>query len=455
MTNNRLKSVRGFRTVCNMCIACFIPVVEGTLNAADPVQSTHTTHPADCAVNQLAVQSPQISLTAMRALDAFLAQNSGVSPLRDIYWSGSPEIVRMFRDYPQVFEAAKAALIELQPAIVAYLAGEGDRFIISQSLADRLSTIYDLLWQFGGPSLKPAVTKAREWFNSFQGLAGKTLSEVGPGFGFIPVQRPFVHLSGARLEANRFVLQANRVGNLHYSLWRASALSSADWTPVEGAEVKTAELTVELAISHSPGAEVYYQVRAENGGTAIALPSGAGNAFEFIDKSTQDGLTLRHVGYLAEIAGLTDADLFSDPVSHDERTARFTFAAETTIRQRHTLGSLIQTSADGSMTIYYNENPTGNFDQPETFSRGRAVAKMALNYSNTLTVLKENEGINAAAASFEVQESTPFAIGTRSLTWARPGVQGRIEAAGPGFRTVVEPVTAHFFLSGYGIIIQP
>ncbi|MCA1603161.1 MAG: hypothetical protein LC776_16505, partial [Acidobacteria bacterium] len=82
-------------------------------------------------------------------------------------------------------------------------------------------------------------------------------------------------------------------------------------------------------------------------------PDGA-NAWEFLARSDQDGMTITHYGYLTHISDLPDESLFSNPGIRTEVTARFTFSATTKLTARHLLGNIIATAAMGRLTIYFN-----------------------------------------------------------------------------------------------------
>src|SRR5262245_10415254 len=85
-----------------------------------------------------------------------------------------------------------------------------------------------------------------------------------------------------------------------------------------------------------------------------------------------------------------------------ELTARFTFYARTTLDSRHELGNLITTRAPGELTLFVIENPQGNFNNLDSFTRGSTFASYSARYHNVLNVQTTNQGITNAAVGYEV-----------------------------------------------------
>ncbi len=188
------------------------------------------------------------------------------------------------------------------------------------------------------------------------------------------------------------------------------------------------------------------------GSAVVGLPSGGENSFELLARSDQEGPVVSHYGYLTHIFGLADDALFSDPTTRTEATARFTFAATTTLDARHELANIIVTSAPGTLTIYFKETPGADFNNPESFASGQPIATFSVRYHNVLNVQAPDEGITSAVAELVQQSANSFTLNERLLRLGRRGLQERIQASGQGRRTQIDPVKA-FFLVGANAVI--
>ncbi|HLC20505.1 MAG TPA: hypothetical protein VJM10_00155, partial [Candidatus Methylomirabilis sp.] len=185
---------------------------------------------------------------------------------------------------------------------------------------------------------------------------------------------------------------------------------------------------------------------------AVGVPSHGENALEFLGRSDQDGLAVTHYGYFTHIFGLADAELFSNPANRTEATARFTFSATTTLNARHELGNIIVTTAPGTLTIYFNETPGADFNQPASFANGHPIATFSVRYHNVLNTQGPNEGIISAAVELVQLSASPFTLNERHHRLGRHGLRERIRASGQGTRTQVDPVRAFFLLGGEATI---
>ena len=198
--------------------------------------------------------------------------------------------------------------------------------------------------------------------------------------------------------------------------------------------------------------------------TAAAKPLVVGNAqhgenvLELVGRSEQDGSAVTHFGYLTRIRGLTDDLLFSDPSIRTEAKARFTFFATTTLTARHELGNIIATAAPGTLTIYFNETPSGNgnFNTPGSFAAGTPIATFSARFHNVLNVQATDAGIISAVADLIQLGDDPFTLGGVRYRLGQRHLQGRLSANGQGTRTQVAPLLKSFFLwSGNVVILRP
>jgi hypothetical protein len=191
-----------------------------------------------------------------------------------------------------------------------------------------------------------------------------------------------------------------------------------------------------------------------NEGKGKSAPDGQRTAFEFLARSDQDGPNVAHYGYLTHVFGLGDELLFADSNVRTEATARLTFLAATTLESRHEHGNIITTSAPGEMTLFFNQNPLGDFNQAESFAAGQPVASYSTRYYNVLNVQAPNQGITNAAVELTQIKAASFALGPHRLRLGRPNLRLRLLATGQGTRTQVDPLQAFFLVGGSAIVID-
>ncbi len=78
-------------------------------------------------------------------------------------------------------------------------------------------------------------------------------------------------------------------------------------------------------------------------------------------------------GYLSSIAGLDGIFTADDPSAQNEGTALFTFFNDSTTLRSVVNGGLAIINREGTMTIYYDPIPNGDFSDPTSFSDGIPV----------------------------------------------------------------------------------
>jgi hypothetical protein len=164
---------------------------------------------------------------------------------------------------------------------------------------------------------------------------------------------------------------------------------------------------------------------------------------------------LTHFGYLTHIFGLEDGTLFANPNVRTEATARFTFFARTTLDSRYELGNLIKTTAPGELTLFLNENPQGNFNNPASFARGNAFASYSTRLHNVLNVQAPNQGITNAAVDLVQLGVGSLTVNGHRFQWGHPGLRARLSATGQATRTQVDPLRAFFLVGGQAVIVDP
>ncbi len=202
------------------------------------------------------------------------------------------------------------------------------------------------------------------------------------------------------------------------------------------------------------------------GSTALALtvparaaagdrtPEGAPEGqtlFEFLGRSNQDGPNVTHFGFLTHLFGLADDLLFADANVRTEETARFTFLASSALDSRHEHGGIITTSAPGELTLHLNQTPQGDFNDPDSFARGQAIAEFGTRYYNVLNVQAPNQGIATAAVELTLLRASSFALAGQRFRLGRPGLRAHLSATGQGTRTQPDPVRAFYLMGGSAV----
>ena len=195
--------------------------------------------------------------------------------------------------------------------------------------------------------------------------------------------------------------------------------------------------------------------------TVEAKPLVVGNAqhgenvLELVGRSEQDGSAVTHFGYLTRIRGLTDDLLFSHPSIRTQATARFTFFATTTVTARHELGNIIATAAPGTLTIYFNETPSGDFNTPGSFAAGTPIATFSARFHNVLNVQAANAGIISGVADLIQLGSDSFMLDGVRYRLGYRHLRERLSANGQGTRTQVAPPKSFFLWGGNVVILRP
>jgi hypothetical protein len=107
------------------------------------------------------------------------------------------------------------------------------------------------------------------------------------------------------------------------------------------------------------------------------------------------------------------------------------------------------------MTVFFNQNPAADFNDPESFARGRPIASYATRYHNVLNVQAPNQGITTAAVELTQLKATSFALGPHRFRLGRPKLRMRLHVTGQGTRTQVDPLRAFFLVGGNAVVVDP
>lgn len=194
--------------------------------------------------------------------------------------------------------------------------------------------------------------------------------------------------------------------------------------------------------------------------TRLALNSN-GHSFEYVARADQAGDAATLYGYVTHIAGIDDALLFAGGVSsatpaRSEVNARFTIVTKLTFTNRFVNGTLVISTQDEAMTIYFNQFPQArDFAKPDSFSNGSAVAtfknrvQTILNVQTPLSAQSPGRGIIQGTTDSVQESASVFTLDDKRYVIGQIGHGLRLVAAGQGTLSGINPFAATFLLGGY------
>jgi hypothetical protein len=184
----------------------------------------------------------------------------------------------------------------------------------------------------------------------------------------------------------------------------------------------------------------------------VAVPSGGQNALEYVGKIDQDDRAFVSYGYLTHIDGLSDNVLFSDPNNRTESTARFTFSSTATMTGRSIIENIFAVNARGTLTVYFNQTPKGDFKTPTTFASGVAIASYAIRAQSIINVIAPDTGINTAIIEATQKDASAFKLENGEFVFGRPKLLHRYSHTGLGKRSNAEPPRAIIVVAGHATL---
>jgi hypothetical protein len=193
---------------------------------------------------------------------------------------------------------------------------------------------------------------------------------------------------------------------------------------------------------------------AEAAPPQVGVGATGRNALEFIGRINQEGPNFTGFGYLTHVQDLNQAQLFTNPATASEATARFTFFATATMTSRAILSDVFVINSAGTMTFYFNASPSGrNFNNPNSFTSGVKIATASMRYHDILLVQGPNKGIATGSAELVQLTAASFTLGGTSYRLGQPGLIYRFSTVGNGTRTDPNPAFPRSFVlfAGNGI----
>jgi hypothetical protein len=191
----------------------------------------------------------------------------------------------------------------------------------------------------------------------------------------------------------------------------------------------------ELIVGAAAASAVAAPGAAEAAVHRVGLAPEARQAIGVIGTILQDGLDLVGFGYLTEVAGLHEQDLFTDPSRRGAATARLRWHAHVRVGAIDVLPSLFYGTAKGRLRIFFARDGGAQDGQPDTFASGRLVARYAAQLRNIQTVYAPDHAVTEIFGELAQREAHRFVVRGRHCRLGRVGLLEALYAAGPAVRT--------------------
>jgi hypothetical protein len=167
----------------------------------------------------------------------------------------------------------------------------------------------------------------------------------------------------------------------------------------------------------------------------VGVAPEARQAIGVIGTILQEGRSLTGFGWLTQVAGLSDRDLFTDPARRGAETARLRWHAEVQVSAIDVLPTLFFGTGAGRMRIFFASGGGAQPDQPDSFATGRLVARYAGEFRNIQTVIAPDHAVTDIIGELEQRVARRFTVRGRPRQLGRVGVLQRLDARGPAVRT--------------------
>lgn len=122
-------------------------------------------------------------LTILRALrDYFIQTDEGIR-LLNLYYAHSAETGAMGLSSPTLTLNALETIRNYLPGFLGLVNGEGDKYIIKQSMIDQVNEVWDVLAADGSTSLSTTINTERAKYNNLQDFVGMNFNEWAEALG--------------------------------------------------------------------------------------------------------------------------------------------------------------------------------------------------------------------------------------------------------------------------------
>ena len=221
------------------------------------------------------------------------------------------------------------------------------------------------------------------------------------------------------------------VGSVWTGVSRRSVLSGAGKVAAAGVAIGAA------------GAIAVPELAVANGSGIAVSPKGT-TAIEFLARIEQSGDVLIAYGYLTEVAGLSQSDLFTGTPS--DSTARLTAYATGTVGTRTTSDNVHNLDVTGQFDVYSLPGGGASFANSDSFRSGTRVASYTLTIQDILTVIATDTGLPTLLGDLRQTEASSLGGGTRKF--GQNGNRLRLQATGLGHRSQPDPPVALLTVAG-------
>lgn len=171
--------------------------------------------------------------------------------------------------------------------------------------------------------------------------------------------------------------------------------------------------------------------------------------FQFIGQASLPGapptLAQTQYGYLTYVNGVSEAQSIFNPGPQNETTALFTFYADTTAERITNNGSIRIIDRTGTMTIYLDATPDGDFANPDSFRDGVPIQTSELRLQFILDTLT---GAFHVASVHTITSSDSLNLGSGNSFLGKAGQKFRRTIIGHVTPPATSPA-AH--LAGYAV----
>jgi hypothetical protein len=156
-------------------------------------------------------------------------------------------------------------------------------------------------------------------------------------------------------------------------------------------------------------------------------------------------------GYLSNLAGLETADLFAGS-PQNEANARLTFFNDMTTQRAIANGPITVVNRRGTMAIYLDDEPNGDWTDPETFRDGRPVFVAEIEHQ--VIILGGVTGTFTATFTGKILGVARFDLGSglEPVQIGSPGQEFKLLVSGMPNTNHPGPGTpGHHVIAGYAV----
>jgi hypothetical protein len=147
-------------------------------------------------------------------------------------------------------------------------------------------------------------------------------------------------------------------------------------------------------------------------------------------------------GYLTAVSGAEDEHLFAGSTGGDlfgngalEEQAHLTFRFETEATSRAVNEPLFVLDSEGTIEFFYNPKPSGDFDDPESFSEGESIATGTIEVQDIIDVYAPDTGRATGTGSVTIDSVESFDLDGSSQELGAEDQEMRLFFTGQGKRS--------------------